>query len=96
MKEVNRVLKAGGYFCFIDIKPSIHRRILDFITFKLPISHPLKVRKNMLLEEKEMYDYFLMNHNRFMELFMKNFKIVWHKKGLCMDIIKALPQKSAR
>lgn len=71
--EIKRVLKPGGFLCFIEPHQSFIRRVLDF-TCKLPLSNylpGLKQRRVGYLEEKELMEHWLETEEEFYNLLQK-------------------------
>ena len=89
--EIKRVLKMGGYVCFVDPHKSFLRSLMDFIT-QLPISQMLpffKGRQPAYLAEKDLMEYWLNNEQLFLNLLKKH----GFKKDFCrVDLLSVIGQ----
>lgn len=84
--EMSRILKPGGFLCFIEPADTIMRRFADFVTFKTParqIVPPIELRyKVMKLElDTGLYQRFLNNQDCFEDNLNSHFNSVWHRKS---------------
>lgn len=83
-KEIRRILKSGGYLCFIEPRNSLFRKILDMVTFS-PLSNLARVLRNRRASLKEEYDVYT-NWSKIQDRlsgYLENygFKVVFWKKG---------------
>lgn len=84
--EMSRILKPGGFLCFIEPADTIMRRFADYVTFKTParqIVPPIELRyKVMKLElDTGLYQRFLDNQDNFEHNLNNHFSAVWHRKS---------------
>ncbi len=90
-KEMRRILKSGGYLCFMEPRNSLVRKIRDIITFS-PLSNLSPVLRNRNIGLKEEYDvhaYWLKIEHKLAGYIDKyGFKAVFWKKGLIGMFVK--------
>lgn len=74
IKEIKRVLKKGGFLCFIEPHQSFARRVFDFITV-LPLSSFLpffKERRAAYFGEKHLMTHWLKTEDEFFSRLLSN------------------------
>lgn len=85
VKEIKRVLKSGGFLCFIEPHQSFARRIFDFITV-LPVSSFLpffKERRIAYFGEKHLMIHWLQTEEEFFSTLLSNgFEVCFNKFSL--------------
>lgn len=83
-REMRRVLKSGGYLCFIEPRNSLVRKVLDMVTFS-PLSNLARVLRNRRISLKEEYDVYSnwsKMQNRLAGYLDKyGFNVIFWKKG---------------
>lgn len=91
LKEIKRVLVAGGKLCFVEPHRSVWRGLMDFVTL-FPLSQFLpffKGRKPAYLAEKELMDNWLKNEQVSLGLL----KRMGFKKQFCkVDLLSIVGQ----
>ena len=101
LKEIHRILKPGGYLCFIEPHPSWQRHLLDLLTFKTPLPmlvHGFKMRRTTVGEEiaTGLYPQWLREYNDFLKLVDNYFELLWLRKGALFCFGKARKRDRAR
>lgn len=91
LAEIRRVLKTGGFLCFMEPRNSLARKLFDLVTFSplSKLSPLLRNRRISLSEERDVYNHWLgIEKDFFGHIDRQGFKIIFRKKGLIGMFVK--------
>jgi len=85
--ELSRILKPGGFLCFSEPRNGLLRRLMDFLTFDVPLLRKLvpvvEIRYQVLILEMQtgLYPKFLREQPAFYAALDRNFERQWLEQG---------------
>ena len=95
LREVHRILRPGGTYCFLEPRPSQWRRVMDWVTFETPVPKilggPFMLRYHVMGEEiaTGLYPQWLRESGRFFDTLEELFEVTWLRKKAVPYIGKA-------
>jgi 2-polyprenyl-3-methyl-5-hydroxy-6-metoxy-1,4-benzoquinol methylase len=96
LDEIERILKPGGCLCIIELRNSIPRKILDFLTFNTPVPQivggPWLLRKKLVGDEIKtgLYPLWLKTQKQFFQQLGKQFNIEFYREDPFFMYCKAV------
>jgi len=98
LREVKRILKVGGEFCFIEPRDTFAREVLDFATLNPILASfcHLKSRRITLMEERETYENWSKQQPFLISILEKSgFEVVFYRKLLMTIMAKCVSKGEA-
>ncbi len=95
IKEIKRILKRGGFLCFIEPHQSFARRVFDFITI-LPISSFIpffRERRVAYFGEKHLMTHWLKTEEEFFSTLLSNGFEISFKKFSVLSVLGKYKKK---